>query len=353
MNSQALTAYGTPLQPLQRSTPEPQGSEVLLRVSHCGVCHSDLHLQDGHFDLGDGKRLDLSGSHTLPLVLGHEIEGIVAACGPAASGVEPGRRRVVYPWIGCGRCPVCDRGDEQLCPQPRALGINVDGGYSDHVLVPHPRYLLDCDGIAAGLAGTYMCAGLTGYSALRKVAPLAAGEPLAIIGLGGVGLMGLQFARALYPQAELIAVDVQPDRLQAAQAAGAARWIDAGSADAAKQLLKATGGVAAAVDFVGSEASLGFVTRVLRKGGRAVIVGLFGGRFSMPIPMFPLRAISLTGSYVGTLADAGAMLELVRAGRIAPIPLSRRPLAAASQALDQLRAGTVLGRLVLDCQTPP
>lgn len=348
MQNQAIVHYGTPLQEQRPETPEPRGREVLVRVRHCGVCHSDLHLQDGYFDLGGDQRLDLATSHRLPLVPGHEIEGTVAALGPEADGPAPGTRCVVYPWIGCGDCPSCARGDEQLCNRPRALGINVDGGYADHVLVPHPRYLLDADGIAPGLAGVCMCSGLTAYSALRKAAP-PAGEALAIVGLGGVGLMGLQLARVLYPDAERVAVDIAAERRRAAEQAGADRVVDPGEANAARQLLKATGGVAAALDFVGSEASLAFATRILRKGGRAVVVGLFGGRYSTPIPMLPLRAIGLIGSYVGTLAEARELLDLVRTGRVTPIPLVHRPLVEAEQALRDLRAGRVTGRQVLDC----
>ena len=199
MRSQAVVEHGAPLEEIVREAPAPEGTEVLLKVRFCGVCHSDVHLHDGYFDLGGGKTLDITGSHSLPFTLGHEIEGEVVALGPdagsGAEGAAPGERRVVFPWIGCGDCPVCARGEEHLCNKPRALGINVDGGYSDHVLVPHPRYLLDTEGVPEGLAATYMCSGLTAYSALRKAGPLGAGEHLVIVGLGGVGMMGLQFAR--------------------------------------------------------------------------------------------------------------------------------------------------------------
>ena len=227
--------------------------------------------------------------------------------------------------------------------------MNIDGGYSDTVVVPHPRYLLDCDGIPAGLAATYMCSGLTAYSALKKIGQPASGEQLAIVGLGGVGMMGLQCARALFPDTPLVAVDVDDSKLQAALDNGAAAAYNATDKNAVKQLLKATGGVAAAVDFVGSEASLGFANRAVRKGGKVIIVGLFGGAFSMPIPLFPLRAISLIGSYVGTLAETRELLELAKTGRLQPIPIAQRPLTEASQTLDDLRAGRVLGRVVLDC----
>ena len=327
MRSQAVVEHGAPLEEIVKEAPAPKGSEVLLKVRFCGVCHSDVHLHDGHFDLGGGKTLDITGSHRLPFTLGHEIEGEVAALGPEAKGVVVGDRRVVYPWIGCGECPVCARGDEHLCNKPRALGINLDGGYSDHVLVPHPRYLIDYEGVAEGLAATYMCSGLTAYGALLKAGPLAAGEHLVIVGLGGVGMMGLQFARALYPEAKIYGADVDDAKLEAALAAGASGVANTGAEDAAKLFLKETrGGAAGAVDFVGSEASLGFANRVTAKGGRLVIVGLFGGRFSMPIPMFPLRAISLIGSYVGSLAETQEMLALVKAGKVDPIPIEQRDL---------------------------
>lgn len=355
MKSQAVVAHGAPLKEIVKDAPQPQGTEVLVKVRHCGVCHSDVHLHDGHFDLGGGKTLDITGTHQLPFTLGHEIEGEVVALGPEAPGPEaggaaPGERRVVFPWIGCGDCPVCARGAEHMCNKPRALGINVDGGYADHVLVPHARYLLDYEGVPEGLAATYMCSGLTAYSALGKLAPVSAGESIAIVGLGGVGMMGLQFARALYPEATVIGVDVDDGKLEAALKAGAGAVYNSGREDAAKQVLKATkGGVSGAVDFVGAEASLGFANRATAKGGKVVIVGLFGGRFSMPIPMFPLRAISLIGSYVGSLAETEAMLALVKAGKVDPIPIERRPLDQAGPTLDDLRRGEVLGRVVLDC----
>ncbi len=217
------------------------------------------------------------------------------------------------------------------------------------MLVPHPRYLLDCSGVAEGLAATCMCSGLTAFSALGKLVTPPP-QSIAVVGLGGVGLMGVQLARTLFAEARLLAVDVDEGKLETAVASGADAVYDARSDGAVKQLVKDTGGAAAAVDFVGSEASLEFANRAVRKGGRVVIVGLFGGRFSMPIPMFPLRALSLIGSYVGTLAEARQLLDLVRAGRVAPIPIERRPLAQAGRSLDDLRGGRVLGRIVLSCQ---
>ena len=347
MRSYQLTAFGAPLELTERPTPQPKGTEVLLRVTSSGVCHSDLHLRDGYFDLGEGKKLDLARGIPLPHVLGHEVAGEVVALGPGARGAERGDKRVVYPWIGCGVCPVCARGDEQLCPQPRALGVNADGGYADHLLVPHPRYLFEFGGVPEELACTYACSGLTAYGALKKVARLGAGDPLLIIGAGGVGLAAVRLAQQVTGAAPLVA-DIDAAKRAAARAAGAAESIDSSAEAAAKALVKATGGgVAAAIDFVGAETSARFGWEALRKGGKLVIVGLFGGALRLALPMFPLRAAAIQGSYVGSPKEMAELMALVRAGAVAPIPVSPRPLDRAQATLADLQAGRIVGRAVL------
>jgi D-arabinose 1-dehydrogenase-like Zn-dependent alcohol dehydrogenase len=347
MHRQSLIEYGKPLAPTEADTPRPQGTEVLLRVSHCGVCHSDLHLQDGYFDLGGGQKLDVRATRSLPFTFGHEIAGTVEAAGPEAQGAAAGRRYAAYPWIGCGSCGVCARGDEHLCNAPRALGVTVDGGYATHVLVPHPRYLIDVEGIAPEIAGPLMCSGLTGYGAVKKALPYLRIGPLLIVGLGGVGMMGLQFARAL-TDAPILVADIDAAKREAALGLGARQAFDPADAEARKAILKASGGgVGAAVDFAGSDKSLTFAQAPVAKGGAAIVVGLFGGSFTLPVPMFPLRALTVMGSYVGSTAEASEMIALVKAGRIAPIPVEMRPLEATSRSLDDLRAGRIVGRVVI------
>ncbi|MEG9861426.1 MAG: alcohol dehydrogenase [Parvularculales bacterium] len=347
MKSQALTEYGAPLQPVESETPTPSGTEVLLRTTHCGVCHSDVHIQDGHFEMGGDNQLDIRGGRELPFTMGHEIEGEVITLGPEATGVEVGKKYVIWPWIGCQNCPACERDEEQLCRAPQFLGVNVSGGYSDHVLAPHPRYLFDYDGIADGLAATYMCSGITAFGALKKVQSHNPNERVMIVGLGGVGMMGLQFARSLFEAAPLVA-DVDPHKLQEAMGAGAHAAYDPLNAEDLKKLHTDTGGgVVAAIDFVGSEASLAFAQGAVRQGGQVVVVGLFGGGLAMPIPMFPLRALSICGSFVGSLAETHQMMDLVRSGKVDPIPVTERPLDQASQALEDLREGKIMGRVVL------
>lgn len=342
-----LTAFGAPLQAMSDPVPVPEGSEVLLRVSACGVCHSDLHLADGYFDLGNGQRLDIARGTPLPLTMGHEIAGDVIAVGPLADPALVGQRRVVYPWIGCGECALCARGAEHLCGKPRALGINRPGGYSNYVLAPHPRYLFDFAPLHDAFAATLACSGLTAFSALRKAAPISVQEPLLIIGAGGVGQAALAIAKAIFGVAPVVA-DIDPAKRAAALAAGAAETLDPQDVEARKRLMKQTGGgFAAAIDFVGAQPSLELGMAMVRKGGKVIVVGLFGGSISIAIPTLPLRAISVAGSMVGSLAEMGELMQLARSGAIQPLPIEERALEDADGVLQDLRAGRVRGRAVL------
>ena len=348
MKSYVVREFGTALAELETPTPVPRGTEVLIEVRHCGVCHTDLHLRAGGFDLGGGKRL--AAKLALPHVLGHEIEGQVVACGPEAEAVASGARYAVFPWIGCGHCSACRRGEENVClGDTRQLGCSSGwrGGYATHVLVPHARYLIDYGATDPALAAACMCSGLTAFSALKKIGPLAPAERVLLIGCGGVGMMGIQFAPAILGSAPLVA-DIDQERLAVARAGGAGAAYDAADAVTPERIRADTGdGPAAVVDFVGSEQSFALANRVVRRGGRIVIVGLFGGALQLPLPLIPLRALSIVGSNTGTLAEAREMMALVRAGRIQAIPLARLPLSQAESALSALQRGAVTGRVVL------
>ena len=346
MKSYQFGAYGEPLALAETPTPEPTGTEVLVRIRACGVCHSDVHLWQGYFEMGGGRQLDVRAVRELPFTLGHEIVGEVAAAGPDAEGVSTGDRRVVFPWIGCEACDFCATAREHLCHRPRALGTHLDGGFADHVLVPHPRYLFDYGDVPSELACTYACSGLTAYSALRK-AERRLEDQLVIVGAGGVGLAGIQLARALF-DAELIVVEIDDAKLEAARRAGAAHVVDARDDDAAKQLKRLTnGGCAAVVDFAGTTASAGLAFRTVAKSGVVVVVGLLGGALSVPIPLLVLKDLAIEGSDLGSLAEMGELMALVRAGRVDPIPYATRPLEEAEASLRDLEAGRVVGRIVL------
>ncbi len=339
-------AFGKPLAQALRETPQPVGSQIVVQVGSCGLCHSDVHLHEGYFDLGNGHKLDLSRGIAPPRVLGHEIAGTVVAVGPDASGVAVGDRRVVFPWIGCGACGPCKADREELCMASRALGINRDGGFADHVLVPHARYLFAYDPLPEEQACTYACSGLTAYGALKKCAPLAAGDTLLIIGAGGVGLSGVRMAVAALGLKPVVA-EIDRSKWDLAREAGAVDCLDPTDADASKAFMKATGGAAAAIDFVGAAATFTYGLAALRKGGKLVCVGLFGGSAPVMPATLPLRAVSIIGSYVGSLAEMGEMMTLARQGSLPALPVTTRPLADVNEALAALRCGTVRGRTVL------
>ncbi len=195
MESSQIIEWGKPLERREYDNPEPEGSEVLLRVTGCGVCHGDLHIWEGYFDLGEGKRITLEDRGLeLPFTMGHEVVGEVLALGPDAEGVSTGDLRVVYPWIGCGDCDTCARDEDLICLAPRTVGTRRAGGYSDRVIVPHAKYLVPYDGVSTELAATYACSGITAYSALKKADAVAKDDPILIIGAGGVGLSAVHLA---------------------------------------------------------------------------------------------------------------------------------------------------------------
>lgn len=344
---QSLVAYGQPLCETVAELPTPQGTEVVVRIERCGVCHSDVHIQDGYFSMGGDRRSELAGSHALPFTMGHEIAGVIESVGPDAQGAKAGAKVAVYPWIGCGKCPACLRGEEILCVAPENLGVQKDGGYATHVLVKHPRYLIDYAPLPIGVAAAYMCSGITAFSALKKLKARDDLGPILIVGLGGVGMMGLMFALAMFKHKPIVA-DLDPAKREAALKAGAQAAYDPADMDARKQLLKATGGgVFGVADYVGSDKSLNFGFGVLAKGGKVVVVGLIGGAFTVPVPMFPFKAVSIEGSIVGSLEETHEMLALAKSGKVAPVPIIDRPMSAAQASLDDLRNGKILGRVML------
>jgi alcohol dehydrogenase, propanol-preferring len=348
MRSFKLCECGVPLMSVDEPTPQPVGSQVLVKVLAAGVCHSDIHIWNGYYELGGGKRLQLrERGIKLPLTMGHENVGEVVAVGPDVNSVTIGARHLVHPWIGCGSCTVCRQGTENLCKAPRNLGVFSDGGYSDYLMVPHPRYLFEIGDLPPERAAPLACSGVTAYSALRKVGPLIEDEPIVIIGAGGLGLMALALHRAMGGKAAII-VDVDPVKRDAAKDAGARAVIDGSATDAARQIVDVTGGGASAViDFVGAADTAKLGVESLTKGGKLIIVGLFGGEITMPVPFFPLRAITIQGSYVGSLPEMKELLELVRRSGPPSVPLRTRPLEEVNAALEDLNAGKVVGRVVL------
>ena len=341
-----LARFGQPLLAVDCPLPEPTGTQVLLQVLAAGVCHSDLHVQDGQIDLGNGQFASFEARCKLPRTLGHETTGRITAAGPAASGVRLGSTALVYAWIGCGSCHACLQGDENHCVDSRFIGVSRDGGFAEHIVVPHPRYLVDLTGIDPVSAAPLACAGLTTYSALKKAGDLLQ-QPIVVIGAGGLGLMALGVLRLMGGRGAVV-LDIDPAKRQAALAAGALAAIDPAAPDADAQVRRAVGGpVLFVLDLVGGVATAGQGFRLLDKGGKLLLVGLFGGALNLPLPVLATKAATLQGCYVGNLAELRELVDLVRIHGLPALPLDRRPLETANQALDDLRAGRVVGRVVL------
>jgi D-arabinose 1-dehydrogenase-like Zn-dependent alcohol dehydrogenase len=338
---------GEPLVCNEGPTPTPKGTEVLLKTLAAGVCHSDLHLADGWFDLGGGKRMSLADrGMKLPVTLGHENVGEVVAVGPDAKGVKVGQRMLADPWIGCGTCDVCKRGDDNLCRAMKSLGVFSNGGYADYIMVPHPKYLFDIGDMSPARAAPLACSGVTTFGALKKV-PTLKTEPTVIIGAGGLGLMCLALHQKMGGHSAVV-VDIDPAKREAARKAGAAHVIDGGAADASQQIVSLTnGGAWAVIDLVGSSQTARVGYDSLIKGGKYIVVGLYGGDFTVSLPPIPMRALTIQGSYVGSVHEMAELMELVRRTGAPNVPVATRPLDDVNAVMSELRAGKIIGRVVL------
>jgi len=353
MKSFKVTDFNAPLTEVDEPTPQPAGTQVLIKVKAAGVCHSDLHIWEGGYDLGHGRKpLSLKDRGVaLPRVMGHESVGEIVAFGPDVTeadkhGLKAGDVALVYPWIGCGKCATCLAGDENMCLKPASLGVYCDGGYADHMTVPHPRYLLDLKGLDPVTTAPYACSGVTTYSALKKVEK-DFDTPIVIFGAGGLGLMALSLLKAMGGKGAIV-VDIDARKREAAEAAGALATVDGKAPDALEQLVKKAGQpIRAVIDLVGNAATAQLGFDCLSKGGKLVMVGLFGGGAPWALPLIPIKAITIQGSYVGNLSETEELLDLVRSKKIAPIPVTRLPLAKANDALLDLQKGRLVGRAVL------
>ena len=352
MISYDVVEHGRPLQKVLKETPVPKGTEVLVRVTRSGVCHSDLHIWDGYFDLGGGKRFYVKDRGCIPpFTMGHEPFGVVEALGPRAKGAKVGQKRIVYPWIGCGKCAVCKDGQDNYCLNQKFMGVYTRGAFGTHITVPHPKYLVDAAGVDESFAATLACSGLTAYSAIKKFPELGPRDWVAVIGCGGLGLVAISILKAKGIR-NVIACDVDETKLEAARKQGARLVLDTRAPDAAQKLgALAKGSLAAAIDFVGMPATHGVAYPALRKGGRYILCGLFGGEITLPLPPIAQRAVAVMGSYVGNLQELKAVVALAKKKKLRATPVTTRPADELNAILDNLKAGKVLGRVVLDLET--
>ena len=350
MKAYQVVENGKPLEEREIEKPKPTGKEILLKTVACGVCHSDVHIHEGYFSLGDEAKLPVP-LMTDALAMGHEIFGEVVELGDQVKDIEIGKKYVAYPWIGCGDCNECKNEREHYCSPltTKNLGINVDGGYAEYVLVPDSKYLFDAGDTPDEVAGSYACRGLTAYSALKKADLKKGQNSVVIISAGGLGLLSLKIIQAAY-SINPIVVDIDDDKLDLAKKAGASAVINSKDEKIYEKIAELTeGGATSVIDFVGAAETFELASGMfgMKRGGTYVIVGLIGGQTNLQLPMTTLTARTIRGIYVGSLAEMGELMQLVKEGKIEHVDVEKRNASTANETLNDLKNGKINGLVCL------
>jgi alcohol dehydrogenase, propanol-preferring len=350
MRAARIVKLNEPLQVQELQTPTPKGTQVLIKVQSSGVCHSDVHAWEGYYEGIDGQTLKTTDRGIkYPLTPGHEFAGIVDSLGDQAEGFSKNEKVLVYPWIGEGLCPACRIGQENLCDKPRSLGIYTDGGYAEYALVPSYKYLVKLgDDMDTDTSAPLSCAGLTSYGAVKN-ANLKPNDNVVIVGTGGLGLMAIQLTKAV-TGANIIAVDLDDQKLEVAKKNGADIIINSKKEDPVKVIMELTDklGADAVIDFVNASKTVETDMQFLRRRARLVLVGLFGGELKLSLVSMPTRAYRLIGSYTGTISDLIELVSLAKRGVIKTVVSQRFKLEQATEALNMLREGKIIGRGVIN-----
>jgi alcohol dehydrogenase, propanol-preferring len=349
MKAARIIKTNEPLEIKDISIPKPKSDQVLVKVESAGVCHSDLHLWEGGYAGPQGVFMKVEDRGVkFPLTPGHEIAGTIEEVGESVIAFSKGDKVLVYPWIGEGTCPACRVGEENICDSPRSLGIYQDGGYSEMVLVPSHKYLVKLQGLDPNSSASLACSGLTAYTAVKKT-EAQPGQTLVVVGAGGLGLMAVQLAKAT-TNAKIAIVDIDEKKLAEARRLGADETINSAAGDPVKGVKDITNNLGAetVIDFVNNGKTAPNSLNMLRKRGRLVMVGLFGGSLELNLPLVPLRAFTLTGAYTGKFADLVELIALARMNKIQSLVSRKFTLDQADSALEELKAGKIIGRAVIN-----
>jgi propanol-preferring alcohol dehydrogenase len=340
MKAARIHQYGQGLVVEEIPTPAPGPGEVLVQVEGSGFCHSDIHVLDG----------DIRVLPRLPLVLGHENAGVVAACGAGVTGVREGEAVAVFGGWGCDRCDYCITGHEQLCEAPQWAGLSMhDGGYAEYLLVPHVRYLVPLAKLDPIHAAPLTDAALTPYRAIKKALPFLDPDHYAlVIGLGGLGQYGLKLLRLL-SGCPVIAVDVQERKLQLGRELGAAHAFNGKDADLSAKIRELTAGhgVNASFDFVGTDATLSLAVGATRSLGKVSQIGLAGGTARLKVLENSRFEVLFEATLWGTIKELREVIALAESGALTSIPIECAPLERINDVYARLKRGDIQGRAVI------
>jgi alcohol dehydrogenase, propanol-preferring len=335
MKAAIARAFGAPLAIETLSIPEPGPDQIVVRIAATGVCHTDLHAIKGDWPVKPKP----------PFIPGHEGVGVVAALGKGVKRVKEGDR-VGVPWLhtACGYCPHCRTGWETLCASQQNTGYSVNGSFAEYALAD-PNYVGRLpDGLAWGPAAPILCAGVTVYKGLKET-EVRPGEWVAISGVGGLGHMAVQYARAM--GMHVAAIDVHADKLALAAKFGAQITVNAKEADPIAEIQKQIGGVHGVLVTAVSPAAFEQAFGVLRPRGVMALVGLPPGAFALPIFDTVLKRITVRGSIVGTRQDLEEALQFAGDGAVSA-HFSWDRLENINEIFARMEAGQIDGRIVLD-----
>jgi D-arabinose 1-dehydrogenase-like Zn-dependent alcohol dehydrogenase len=332
MRAVQVSEAGGALELIEREVPEPGFDQALVRVQACGICHSDVLAKEGGFP---------GVSH--PLVPGHEIAGVIESLGAGAHGWELGQR-VGVGWFGgnCGYCEPCRRGQLIDCENLQIPGITIDGGYADYVVVKASALALIPDELSAEEAAPLLCAGVTTFNALRH-SGARGGDLVAILGVGGLGHLGVQFAAKL--GLETVAIARRAEKEELARRLGARHYIDSSSQVPAKELMR-LGGANVILATVTSAEAMTAVIGGLRPRGRLVVVGASMEPMQVPPVMLIGGSKSISGHASGTSRDSEDTLAFSVLTDVRPM-IETRPLEQAAEAYEKMIRGDARFRMVL------
>lgn len=331
-----VTAFQQPLSvETNYELPEPGPNQALVKLVTSGVCHTDLHAAEGDWPVKPNP----------PFVPGHEGVGEVVAVGPGVTDVKVGDMvGNAWLWSACGSCEYCETGWETLCEQQRNGGYSVDGSFGDHMIVDTRYAARIPEGADPVEVAPVLCAGVTVLKALKRT-EARPGQWVAITGIGGLGHIAIQYAKAL--GLRVAAVDIADEKLELARKHGAEITVNAKNEDPIEAIQKATGGVHGVVVTAVHPAAFGQAIGFARRGGTIVFVGLPAGDFPAPIFDVVLKGLTIRGSIVGTRRDLKEALEFYARGLIHPT-VATRPLEEINEVFDEMRQGKIDGRVVID-----